>query len=436
MSENAKHERPRFYCAGAIRGEIFDGKYFDRIIQIVKEFGVPETEKVGYKLYPLESYIDGEKRLTGEKRVAERDRKWIRRSRAMIAEVSGASTGTGWEICYATRVVRIPTLCLYHTNSLPSLMIKQDDAKYTIVQEYRNESEFDTYVRCFLETSTRLVDINEIKDIYLRSREITAENPTPTQIKNRVEELIKQPFRDAYGVQTKWKVDIDTTYIVIPRKAEIDFKVAAQFAHFLFRNLVLQKRWKKLATQEIGATFVGGRKPLIIKALSKLEQVPERLLQIYVREGEARLKYTREAFTKNVRAFRRIGLLNSPIGFHPRRSSTKFEDNLILVETLYGDILIESTRSAPAIMSNLVVVSQHLQHLSMFLETFNSKPLVDSLLRAENQDLLSRIPEIPSQNIDEVDPASFTQEKWAQDLMPRLNSECKTIWSQVYSTFM
>ena len=435
MSENAKRGRPRFYCAGAIRGEIFDGKYFDRIIQIVKEFGIPETEKVGYKLYPLESYTNGEKRITGEKRVAERDRKWIRHSRAMIAEVSGASTGTGWEICFATRVVRIPALCLYHSSVLPSLMIKQDNAKYTIVQEYSDESEFETYVRCFLETSTRLVDIDDIKDVYLRSREIVAENPTPLQIKNRVEELIRQPF-GAYGVQTKWKVDIDTTYIVVPRKVEIDFKVAGQFARFLFRNLVLQKRWRKLATQEIGATFVGGRKPLIIKALSKLEQIPERLLQIYAREGEARLKYTREAFTKNVRAFRKIGLLNAPTSFRRKRSSTKFKDNLIMLETLYGDILIESTRSAPAVMSNLIVVSQHLQHLSTFLEMFDSKPLVDFLLRAEDKDLLSIIPEVLSQNIDEVDPANFMREKWAQELMPNLNSECKTIWSQIYSTFM
>lgn len=435
MSENTGNVRHRFYCAGAIRGEIFDGKYFDRIIQIVKEYGVPETEKVGYKLYPLESYADAEKRVVGEKRVAERDRNWIRHSRAMIAEFSGASTGTGWEICYATRVVRIPTLCLFHARSTPSLMIKQDDSKYTIVQEYQNESDFEVYARCFLETVTRLDAIDDIKDVYFRSREIVAENPTPLQISKRVEELIRRPFTDTHGVQTTWKVDFDNTYIVTPQKADIDFKIAEQFARFLFRNLILQKRWRKLATQEIGATFVGGRKPLIIKTLSKLERVPERLLNIYAREGESRLKYTREAFTKNVRAFRKIGLLNTPLSFRPKVSGTKFEDNLILVETLYGDITIESTRSTPSVMRNLIIVSQHLQHLSKFIEMCGSTPLVDFLRRMENDGWLSKIPEILSHNIDAIDPENFVNEKWAQELMLYLRSECKKIWSEMYSTF-
>lgn len=315
-------------------------------------------------------------------------------------------------------------------------MIKQDDARYTIVQEYRDESEFETYTRCFLEVVTKLDDINDIRDVYQRGIDIAKENPTPLQIKKRVDDLIKRPFKNEHGVQTKWKVDLDSTYIVVPKNVEIDFKIAGQFTDFLFRNLVLQKRWKKLKTQQIGATFVGGRKPLIVKALSRLEQVPEKLLKIYAREGEAKLKYTREAFTKNVRAFRKIGILNAPLGFRPQASSTKFEDNLIIMETLYGDITIESTRSTPTIMNNIIVVSEHLQHLSNFLDMFGSKPLVDSLRRLDNEGWLARIPEIMSQNIDEVDIENFVKEKWAQELLPSLRSEYKTIWSEVYSTFM
>jgi len=431
----------KVYCAGAIRGELFNKGYFERIIQIAKELGAqPKTEKTGghqvYQVYPLETYSGTDVQTTKDKLVAARDREWIRQSSVVIAEFSGASTGTGWEICYATRVRRKPTLCLFHEKSVPSLMIKQDNSEYTIVQMYRNEKEFENYIRCFLEIAKRFDKITTIKESYFRVREKIDLNTKPEDIRSLVESLAMQAPLDMRGLQSRLKPDIETIYVLRPKKVDIDFKDAENFVSFLFRNLVLQKRWESLRSQEIGTTFISGRKPHIINTLSRLEQVPTSLLEIYNREGTDRIKYTREAFTKNIRAFRRIGLLEAPEKLEPvQATSMQFKDQLILVKTVYEDITIVSSRSPREVMSSLIIVTQHLQHLSKFLETFGANSLVDFLNQSRHNGLLSLLPEISVHSVDGVNTRAFLNERWAQDLALVLHSECKKIWSEYYSTY-
>lgn len=384
-------ERPKFYCAGAIRGKVFDKEYFDKIIKIVKEYGEPKTEKLGYKLYPMSLYANFKDRKSVEKLVAERDRKWIRQCRAVIAEFSGASTGTGWEICYATRVQRKPTLCLCHKSSVPSLMIKQDSCKYTIVQMYSDEQEFETYVRCFLETVTKLDKIDDIRKIYFKCQDMVSSDPDRHKIKTLVESMIERSIVKLPGVQGIWEQKMRDEYIVVPKVVDIDFKNPDQFIKFMFKNLILQKRWDCLKSQELGATFVGGRKPNIIRVLLPL-QAPTNLLQIYRREGEDRIKYSREAFAKHVRALRRIGLL---IGER-----------------------VQAMRAR-----SLVTVTQHLQHLSKFIDKFGHGPLVDFLLRSKRKDWYSDIPEIPVLNVDEITVADFYNEEWCRRVLENLRLE-------------
>lgn len=431
----------KVYCAGAIRGELFNKGYFERIIQIAKELGAqPKTEKTGghhvYQVYPLETYSGTDVQTTKDKLVAARDREWIRQSSVVIAEFSGASTGTGWEICYATRVKRKPTLCLFHEKSVPSLMIKQDNSEYAIVQMYRNEHEFENYVRCFLEIAKHFDKIAAIKENYFRALEKIDSNTGSEDIKGLVESLAMQAPLDMRGLQARLKPDIETIYVLRPEKVDIDFKDAENFVSFLFRSLVLQKRWESLRSQEIGTTFASGRKPYIINTLSRLEQVPTSLLEIYNREGTDRIKYTREAFTKNIRAFRRIGLLEAPEKLEPvQATSMHFKDQLMLVKTFYGDITIVSSHSPREVMSSLIIVTQHLQHLTKFLETFGAKSLVHFLNQSRHNGLLSSVPEISVHNIDGVDTRAFLNERWAQDLVLVLHSECKKIWSEHYSTY-
>lgn len=429
----------KVYCAGAIRGELFNKGYYEKIVQIVREQGAtPKTEKGGgYQVYPLETYSEKGTQTTKDKLVAERDREWIRQSSCVIAEFSGASTGTGWEICYATRVQRKPTLCLCHEKSVPSLMIKQDNSKYTIVQMYRNEHEFEKYVQCFLEIVHHFDKIDTIKEAYSKIRQKVDLNTTPEDIRILVESLVFQAPHGENGIQAILKPNMESMYIVKPKKVDVDFKDAQKLVPFLFRNLVLQKRWESLRSQEIGVTFASGRKSHIINILARQEQAPASLLDIYNHEGIDKIKYTREAFAKNIRAFRRIGLLETPEKLEPvpGQTSMHFKEQLFLVKTVSGDITVVSSRSPREMLSSLIIVTQHLQHLSKFMETFGVASLVDFLRRSRSKGLLSSVPEILIHNIDGIDAETFLKDRWAQDLVLDLHLECKKIWSEHYSTY-
>lgn len=228
---------------------------------------------------------------------------------------------------------------------------------------------------------------------------------------------------------------MENMYVILPKMVDIDFTDAAHFVEFLFRNLILQKRWDRLKSQRIGTTFISGRKFRIIKALSRFEG-PTNLLQIYDRE-ENRIKYTREAFTKNVRAFRKVGLLGTPEKVEPIRTKggTKIKDQIMLVKTFYGKFEMKSSHSTYETMNSLVIVTQHLQHLSKFVDKFGSGPLVDFLQQSKQSRWYLEIPEISTHNIDEINTSTFLDKEWAQRLMMNLHSECKRLWKESYSSF-
>lgn len=414
-----------FYCAGAIRGDTSYEKYFDKIVEIVSLYGEPKTEKFGYN--PLTRWTDAM-----EKKVYERDIRWIRKSRAIIAECSGPSYGTGAEVIYGTRVVRIPALGLYHASSLPSLMLTQDNSKYTFAQEFSNEKELENCLRLFLEIVTKFDNIDDIRKNYLKYREIVRSEYDAPKIRALVESLSQQAPSVMVGTQAELELDIT---VVKPELTRIDFKDSKDFVEFMFKNLVLQKRWAHLKSQRIGTTYVSGRKTRIVDALSRLEG-PTSLLQIYKRHGKDRLGYTREAFTKNVRAYRRIGLFEVPDTIESLRGgTTKFKDQVVIFKTLYGNFTIRSSRSPREIMSNLIIVTQHLQHLAEFLRSFRSAPLIAFLKKSEEKGWYSKMPEMSILNIDRVSMPSFLNKEWAQQLAIYLHSECKDIWKKQYSSF-
>jgi len=421
-------ERMIFYLAGAIRGDTSYKKHFDKIHKIVSLYGEPKTERFGY--YPLTRWTDAMK-----KKVYERDIRWIRKSRAIIAECSGPSYGTGHEVTYGTRIVRIPALCLYHASSLPSLMLTQDSSKYTFSQEYSNEKELENYLRLFLEIVTKFDNIDDRRENYLKYRKIVNSDWDAHRIRALVESLSQQAISALIGIQAELKLDIERVTVVKPNLTEIDFKDSKDFVEFMFKNLVLQKRWFHLKSQRIGTTFASGRKSIIIDALSRID-APTDLLQIYKRHGKDRLGYTREAFTKNVRAYRRIGLFEVPEKIESLRGgTTKFRDRVVMVKTLYGDFEIESSRSPREIMSNLIIITQHLQHLAEFLRRFSSASLIGYLKDATKKGWYSKIPDISILNIDKVDMTSFLKHEWAQQLAISLHSKCKEFWKEQYSSF-
>lgn len=424
--------RKCFYFSGAIRGDASFERYFYKIIKIINEYGEALTERSDL-YYPLDKNFDQEVRTTKEKKIFRRDIiHWLGKSSAVVAEISGASTGVGYEIHYAIRDRRIPVFCLYHISSTPTLVVKQDPSKYILFQPYSDENDLEKYLRCFLMILVRTEYIGHIRSVYSEvANEIANSNRTIQKIEETVERLL------TFGETSILQKNLTSIHITRLKSVEIDFKDSASFVQFMFKNIVLQKRWEQLKSQQIGATFVGGRKSRIITTVSDFLG-PSNLLNIYRRIGGDELRYTREAFTKNVRAYRRIGLFEAPTKAEykrPHLGTTKFKDRLVLVKTLQGDILVESSRSPPEIMSKLIVVTRHLQHLSAFLHEFGSKPLVHLLRDSKKQPWYPKIPEIHIHNVDKIDLGRVETEL-VEEIAKYLHSKCTGFWKGRYSSFV
>lgn len=99
----------KIYFAGSIRGGRDDVDIYLQIIDHLKQYGEVLTEHVGDK--DLKS--SGEEGLTDE-HIHDRDMEWILRSDVLVAEVSTASLGVGYEIGRAIENSK-RVLCLYRS---------------------------------------------------------------------------------------------------------------------------------------------------------------------------------------------------------------------------------------------------------------------------------------------------------------------------------
>ena len=97
----------KIYFAGSIRGGRDDADLYLQIINHLKRYGKVLTEHIGDKHLKL----SGEVSLT-DRDIHNRDLGWILESNVLVAEVSTASLGVGYEIALAIKN-RKKVLCLY-----------------------------------------------------------------------------------------------------------------------------------------------------------------------------------------------------------------------------------------------------------------------------------------------------------------------------------
>lgn len=97
----------RIYFAGSIRGGRDDAELYFNIIEHLKQYGDVLTEHIGNP----DVDTDGEHARTDED-IHSRDLGWILQSDVMVAEVSTASLGVGYEIGRAIENGK-PILCLF-----------------------------------------------------------------------------------------------------------------------------------------------------------------------------------------------------------------------------------------------------------------------------------------------------------------------------------
>lgn len=416
--------RRRYYCAGAIRGDSRFTGYIEFIVKIVRRYGEPYTER-SETYRTLDHFAETGFKDDG-KRIYERDVRWLRESDAVIAEVSGASTGTGTEIEKAIHVHK-PVFCLYHHSSLPSLMVKHHRSKYVIVQEYSSERDLEAYLTCFMEIVTRTDVMDDIKLAYF-------------DISPHISELNVEQIR-------KLTSFVGTEDL---RLTEIDFRDSKVFIDFMLRNVLLQSRWIGLQSQRIGRTFVSGDKPRIIKALARQRilavnyyDTRERYPIVDVTHSHKQLwthgvRHSRWALTKNLRAYRRIGLL-IPTG-QIRYGTSKFRNEIRYEFTLpYLEKKVVSSRRPRNLANPVVRVTNHIRHLSAFLEKFGQRPLLDILLKYRETgwyQILVQLSDVGQPSIDEVRIESMLSYPWGVKLKKTLHVTCQEFWNSHFSSFI
>jgi len=131
----------KIYCAGPIRGDTKFQKSYFSIIKIVESLGQePLTE--------LSSNFEKSKNSLS---IYERDITWLKNAHKLIAEVSGPSTGVGYEIAYALHKIQIPVLALYSTESKKiSAMLLDNTSPLLTIQSYKNYEDLKLKIKEFI----------------------------------------------------------------------------------------------------------------------------------------------------------------------------------------------------------------------------------------------------------------------------------------------
>jgi len=96
----------KIYFAGAIRGGRQDAPLYHKIIKLLKQHGEVLTEHVG------KEDLDQVERGIPDAEIYRRDMSWLEEAEVLIAEVTVASHGVGYEIARAETLGK-GILCLY-----------------------------------------------------------------------------------------------------------------------------------------------------------------------------------------------------------------------------------------------------------------------------------------------------------------------------------
>lgn len=131
----------KIYCAGPIRGDTTWQKYYlDLTVYI---------SSLGHTAYNEFNQAAPEIKETAN--IYDRDMKWLNDSECMIAEVSGPSTGVGYEIATALLVKKIPVLALHYTEA-PRLSAMISDNRNNLLQikKYGSKKELRSAINKFI----------------------------------------------------------------------------------------------------------------------------------------------------------------------------------------------------------------------------------------------------------------------------------------------
>lgn len=124
------------YFCGSISGGRDDVDAYKRIIQELSEYGDVLSAHIGDTGMGTEGDAD-----MSSDAIYERDISWLNMSDIVIAEISTASHGVGYEVRH-TRDMETPIYCLYNTSKRISPMI--EGAPHTKIIEYDTDTVAET----------------------------------------------------------------------------------------------------------------------------------------------------------------------------------------------------------------------------------------------------------------------------------------------------
>jgi len=132
------------YCAISIRGEKTFQDFFPQIIEHITSLGHTALSELNVDFKPAAPLTDSE--------IFTRDIKWIDKSKVLIAEISGASTGVGFEIAYALYKKKIPVLALANkeAGSNVSAMINGCQSQLITIKRYEDSEDLKKAISDFL----------------------------------------------------------------------------------------------------------------------------------------------------------------------------------------------------------------------------------------------------------------------------------------------
>ena len=113
----------KIYFCGSIRGGRDLALTYEKIIEMLRNFGTVLTEHIG-----SDEMIQNKDRVLSDKEIHDRDLGWIVESDLLVAEVTVPSLGVGYVIGRAIEMGK-PVLCLYDagTGKALSAMIAGSD---------------------------------------------------------------------------------------------------------------------------------------------------------------------------------------------------------------------------------------------------------------------------------------------------------------------
>lgn len=143
ISFQSPEDNMKIYFAGSIRGVQPNKDWFKVLIKHLCQYGEVLTEHSFDYSYKDEIKFD-------DKWIYETDMKYLREADALVAEVSAASLGVGYEIAKAEEL-GIPILCLYRAREGWKLSAMLNGNKGLRIEQYNDPDEAFSYMDAFIQ---------------------------------------------------------------------------------------------------------------------------------------------------------------------------------------------------------------------------------------------------------------------------------------------